>query len=98
MKNVSIDALNRNLFETIEMLKNRTDPKASENERMDVDTAKAIADISKVIIDGYKVKTQVLGMLRNCGNPTAMSKMAVNGGIIEDDQLALVETIIEDNK
>ena len=89
MKNLSIDALNMHLFESIEMLKNQTDPKASENEKMDVATARAIADISKIAIEGFKVKAQVLGMMRNAENPIRLRESIIESGIITDDKLLL---------
>ena len=46
-KQTGIDALNAHLFEAIEGLKNNRDPRADEHERMDIDTAKAIADIAR---------------------------------------------------
>lgn len=62
MKNpISIDSLNNHLFETIEMLKNNNN--ASKNEKIDIETAKTIASLGKVIVEGYKVKAQVLGII-----------------------------------
>jgi len=64
MKNqISIDSLNNHLFETIEMLKNNNDNQASDNEKIDLETAKTIASLGKVIVEGYKVKAQVLGII-----------------------------------
>lgn len=64
MKNpISIDSLNNHLFETIEMLKNNNDNNASKNEKIDIETAKTIASLGKVIVEGYKVKAQVLGII-----------------------------------
>lgn len=64
MKNqLSIDSLNNHLFETIEMLKNNNDNQASDNEKIDIETAKTIASLGKVIVEGYKVKAQVLGII-----------------------------------
>lgn len=87
MKNISIDGLNNHLFEAIEMLKNNSDPKADEHEKIDVETAKAIAGIGKVVIDGYKVKTQVLNMMRNTENPNALRTTVIDAGIITDEKL-----------
>ena len=52
MKRISIDDINMHLVETIEMLKNNSSDDASACEKIDVETAKTIADLSKVIIDG----------------------------------------------
>lgn len=85
MKNLSIDDLNRHLFESIEMLKNQDDPIADEHEKMDVQTAKAIADLGKVAIEGFKVKAQVLNMMRNADNPSLLKSTVVDSGIITEE-------------
>ena len=82
MKQISIDALNVHLFEAIEGLKNNNDPKASPNERMNIETARAIADLGKVVNEGYKVKAQVLNMVRNAENPVITRSLAETTGII----------------
>lgn len=87
MKQISIDKLNEHLFEAIEMLKNSKDPNADEHEKMDVPTAKAISDLGKVVIDGYKVKAQVLNMMRNTENPTMLKNTIIDAGIISDEKL-----------
>ncbi len=83
-KHVSIDRLNEHLFECIEMLKNNNDPNASENEKMDVDTAKAVADLAKVTVDGYKVKFQALSILSKASNPNAVGKIISDSGIVSE--------------
>ena len=90
-KQISIDKLNDHLFESIEMLKNNNDPGADPNEKMDIETAKAIADLGKVVIDGYKVKAQVLNMMRNAENPNALRTTIVNSGIITDEKLLIAD-------
>ena len=86
-KQISIDRLNEHLFESIEMLKNNKDPLADEHEKIDIETAKAIASLGKVVIDGYKVKAQVLNMMRNSENPSLMKETVANAGIITDAKL-----------
>lgn len=83
MKQTSLDALNNQLFETIEMLKNNNDSEASENEKIDIDTAKTIANIGKVIVDGFKVKAQVLGMINKTNDlvPNEIKEIAISSGI-----------------
>lgn len=88
-KQISIDKLNEHLFETIEMIKNNKDPRASENEKIDIESAKAIAEIGKVVIDGYKVKSQVLNMMRTTDNPNVMKKTIIDSGIITDETLLI---------
>lgn len=83
-KQTGIDALNAHLFEAIEGLKNNRDPRADEQERMDIDTAKAIADIAKVVIDGYKVKANVLQMYSKADSPNDFRKAVVLAGFVSD--------------
>ena len=54
MSRLTIDKLNEHLFETIEMLKNNSDPNASPNEKIDIETAKTIANLGKVAVEGFK--------------------------------------------
>ena len=82
-KQISIDALNAQLFETIEMLKNNSDPQASDNEKIDIDTARSISDLGRVIVEGYKVKAQVLNLLSKTENPTILRKTGLDNGILE---------------
>ena len=85
MKKVTgIDALNMHLFEAIEGLKNNTDPLADANEKMDINTAKTIADIGQVIINGYKIKAEVLKIYAKADSPKEFQRAAVNAGFIED--------------
>ena len=87
MANISIDRLNEHLFDAIERLKSSNCPNTSDNEKMDVATAKAIADLGKVAIDGYKVKAQVLNMLRTTENPTTVRQTIIDSGIVTDEKL-----------
>lgn len=89
MKQISLDNLNVHLFETIEMLKSNNDPVASPNEKIDVETAKTIADIGKVVVDGYKVKLQALNIISKADNPNAVSNTLKDSGIVNNEQLKL---------
>lgn len=90
MRSLNLDALNIHLFETIEMLKNNSDPKASENEKIDVETAKTIADIGKVIVDTSKVKVQALAIIAKADNPNITKEVAISTGIINEDIKRLI--------
>ncbi len=81
MSKITIDKLNEHLFETIEMLKNNSDPEASENEKIDIETAKTIADLGKVAVEGFKVKAQALSMLAKTDNPKTTKEALVASGI-----------------
>lgn len=88
-KQISIDRLNEHLFETIELLKNNNDPKADACEKIDIETAKTIAVVGNVIVGGYKVKAQVLNMMRNAENPNLLKDSIVQSGIITDEKLLI---------
>jgi predicted DNA binding CopG/RHH family protein len=87
MKKVNIDDINNYIAETIEMLKNNSDENASPNEKIDVETAKTIAELSKVAIDGYKVKAQVLGIVSKTENLTAIKELAEASGFANNGKL-----------
>ena len=88
-KHISIDKLNEHLFKAIEMLKNNKDPNASENEKIDVETAKTIADISKVVVEGYKVKIQALNILSKADNPKSVKQTMIDAGIETSSKLLI---------
>jgi len=79
----TIDDLNNHLFEVIEMLKNNTDPEASPNEKIDIETAKTIADLAKNVVEGYKVKAQVLSIISKAENPSAVKQLSQSFGVSE---------------
>lgn len=85
MKQISIDSLNQHLFETIEMLKNNTDKQAEPHEKIDIKTAQAIADLGKVVIEGYKVKAQVLKMVNPLSNPTSTNQLLSQSGFFDSN-------------
>jgi hypothetical protein len=58
-----IDDLRNHLFETLEALKDKDEP-------MDLDRARAVAEVAKVIVDSAKVEVdflKVTGALRSTG-------------------------------
>lgn len=80
-KHINLDKLNEHLFEAIEMLKNNNDPKASDNEKIDLNTAKTIADLAKVAVESFKVKVQALGIISKSENPNTMKESIKQLGI-----------------
>lgn len=88
---INLETLNNYLFETIEMLKNNSDPEASENEKIDVETAKTIAELGKVAVDGFRVKATVLSTIAKSREfQKELIDAAVAGGFIPgNDQKSL---------
>ncbi|MDD4217469.1 MAG: hypothetical protein PHZ24_09065 [Bacteroidales bacterium] len=85
MNKISIDALNMHLFETIEMLKNNSDPQASDNEKISIQNAKAITEAGRIIIEGYKVKVQAMNIVVNNKTGQAL-QIAEAAGIVDNDK------------
>ncbi len=81
MKN-KIENLNDHLFEAIEMLKNNSDPKASANEKMDLNTAKRIAELGKVIVEGARLQIQALELVSKAQNPIATTEALNQTGVV----------------
>lgn len=73
--------LRDHLFETIEMLKNNNDPKAGENEKIDVATAKHISAIAGDIIESYKVELQGIEIISKAENPDFTSRFLGESGV-----------------
>jgi hypothetical protein len=90
MKNKLSD-LNNHMFEAIEMLKNNSDPEASPNEKMDLETAKRIADLGKIIIEGAKVQVQAIGMMAKSDNLAMLQKTLENNGVIDKSNQKAIE-------
>lgn len=65
--------LQNHMFETIERLKSNNDPKASDNEKMDISTAKAICQAAAVIIESAKAENEFLSIVANAQNPNLLS-------------------------
>ena len=64
--------LQDHLFETIEKLKANNDPSASECEKIDLQTAKAICQAASVIIDSAKAENEFLSIIAKADNRDAV--------------------------
>ncbi len=89
MKQTSIDELKRHLFESIEMLKNQNDPKADACEKMDVKTAREVANTAQTIISIYKIELQAVNMLAKADNPVAANKLLISAGFTSGNLTAI---------
>ncbi|MDD3686447.1 MAG: hypothetical protein PHE56_06740 [Bacteroidales bacterium] len=85
MSKTSIDALNLHMFEVIELLKNNSDSDADPKEKISIENAKAITEAGKVIIEGFKVKAQVLNIVVNNKNGSAALAIAEKAGIVDNN-------------
>lgn len=84
MKNLTVNDLNTHMFEAIEMLKNNSDPRASKQEKIDVETAKAIAQLGTVIVEGFKAQVNAVGILSRSQNPSLTGGVVSEMGILPE--------------
>ncbi len=82
---MSLDALKSHLFETLEGVKNLSDPKASANEKVSIDQAKQIVDISGKIIDVYKVQLEGLQLAVKMDNVNNAARILPAIGVVQEE-------------
>lgn len=63
-----LTALRNHMFEVIERLKSNNDPQASECEKMDVETAKAITNAAQTIVHSAKIEIDFLKIIADGDN------------------------------
>ena len=85
MKNTSLKALKGHLFETLEGLKNQSDPDASENEKVTIEQAKAITGVADTIIDIYKTQLDAIKVISSTDLNTAKGMLAI--GCVEEENV-----------
>ncbi len=85
MKNTSLEALKGHLFETLEGLKNQSDPDASENEKVTIEQAKAITGVADTIIDIYKTQLDAIKVISSTDLNTAKGMLAI--GCVEEENV-----------
>lgn len=90
-KKLSLDDLKSHLFETLEGVKNLSDAAASDNEKVSIDQARAIVDISGKIIDIYKVQVDALKTLSAMDNVASMQSIAAALGVAEESTINQLE-------
>lgn len=89
--NLSLDALKSHLFEALEGVKNLSDPVASENEKISIDQAKQIVDISGRIIDIYKVQVDAIKTLSSMDNVASVRVLATGIGVASEETVRQIE-------
>lgn len=90
-KNLSLEALKSHLFETLEGVKNLSDPEASENEKISIDQAKQIVDVSGKIIDIYKVQLEGISLAAKLDNIGSANSIVTSLGIVDEQSIKQLE-------
>ena len=89
--NMSLDTLKSNLFETLEGLKKHYDPEASENEKVGIDQAKQIVDVSGAIIDIYKLQIEAIKSFTHKDDIARPGAMMADIGIVEENNIKMLD-------
>ena len=89
--NMSLETLKSQLFETLEGLKNLSDPEASENEKIGIDQAKQIVDVSGKIIDIYKVQLEGISLAAKLDNIGSANSIVTSLGIVDEQSIKQLE-------
>ena len=89
--NMSLETLKSHLFETLEGLKNLSDPEASENEKVGIDQAKQIVDVSGAIIDIYKLQIEAIKSFTHKDDIARPGAMMADIGIIEENNIKMLD-------
>ena len=85
--NMSLETLKGHLFETLEGLKNLSDPEASENEKVGIDQAKQIVDVSGAIINIYKLQIEAVKSFAHKDDIARPGAMMADMGIVEENNI-----------
>lgn len=89
--NMSLETLKSHLFETLEGLKNLSDPQATENEKISIDQAKQIVDVSGAIIDIYKLQVDAIKSFTHKDDITRPGAMMSDLGIVEENNIKMLD-------
>ena len=89
--NMSLETLKSHLFETLEGLKNLSDPEASENEKIGIDQAKQIVDVSGAIIDIYKLQIEAIKSFTHKDDIARPGAMMADIGIVEENNIKMLD-------
>ena len=88
---MSLETLKSHLFETLEGLKNLSDPEASENEKVGIDQAKQIVDVSGAIIDIYKLQVDAIKSFTHKDDISRPGAMMSDLGIVEENNIKMLD-------
>ena len=88
---MSLETLKSHLFETLEGLKNLSDPEASENEKVGIDQAKQIVDVSGAIIDIYKLQIEAIKSFTHKDDIARPGAMMADIGIFEENNIKMLD-------
>lgn len=87
---LSLEALKAHLFETLEGVKNNSDPEADPCEKVSLEQAKSIVNIANSIIEIYKTQVDALKSLSHSENYRYQGGVMSDIGILQDGDKRLI--------
>lgn len=78
-----LEALRSHLFDSLERVKSLNDPNTDENEKMSLEQAESICEISEQIIETYKVQVQAMAIISKAENYRGTEEFAQNIGLLK---------------
>lgn len=82
--NTSLEALKMHLFETLEGVKNLSDPEASECEKVSLEQAKQIVNIADAIIDINKTQINAMQVFSKMDDVASVGALMESTGVAEN--------------
>ena len=89
--NLSLEALKSHLFESLEGVKNLSDPEASPCEKVSLEQAKQIVGIANSIIDIYKTQVDAMRTISEMDRAASAGSVLTELGIINPENRKLLE-------
>ena len=86
-RNLSLDALKNHLFKAIEGVENLSDKTASANEKMSIEQAREIVDLSGKVIDIYKTQLDAMRTIERFSDVGKAKVIMHNAGMLEQEVL-----------
>ena len=90
-KNLSLEALKSHLFETLEGVKNLSDDQADPCEKVSIEQAKQIVDVSGAIIDIYKLQVEAIKSFAHKDDIARPGAMMADMGIVEENNIKMLD-------
>lgn len=89
--NIGLEALKSHLFESLEGVKNLSDPEASPCEKVSIEQAKQIVGIANSIIEIYKTQVDAMKTITNMDRSASAGTVLSDLGIIAPEDRKLIE-------
>lgn len=87
---LSLEALKAHLFETLEGVKNNSDPEADPCEKVSLEQAKSIVNIADSIIEIYKTQVDAVRVFTGIDHVNSQGRLMVGMGIINEEEQKVI--------